>query len=69
MNNNKIMEIINKIEKRNFNKKKTQNKKPMNKIFKTNNKRQIKLWSEISELINTTKPDNSFESFIKSKKK
>ena len=68
MNRNVIKELIEKIEKRNFNKKKTQSKKPMNKIFKTKNKKSVKLWSEISELINTTNKDKSYETFIKNKK-
>tara|TARA_R100001163_G_scaffold32976_1_gene25563 strand:+ start:15798 stop:16007 length:210 start_codon:yes stop_codon:yes gene_type:complete len=68
MNHNVIKELIEKIEKRNFNKKKTQSKKPMNKIFKTKNTKTVKLWNEISELINATNQDKSFETFIKNKK-
>lgn len=69
MNRNIIMELIQKIQKTNFNKKKTQNKKPMNKIFKTKNKKNIKLWNNIDELIFSTKKDNSYETYMRKRKK
>tara|TARA_R100000231_G_scaffold37543_2_gene32934 strand:+ start:6205 stop:6414 length:210 start_codon:yes stop_codon:yes gene_type:complete len=69
MNKNVIKQLIDKIEKRNFNKKKTRNQKPMNKIFKTKNTKKIKLWNDISEILYSTKKDNSYETFINSKKK
>ena len=69
MNRNIIKELIDKIEKKNFNKKITQNKKPMNKIFKTKNTKKIKLWNDVSEILNGTKKDNSYETFMRRTKK
>jgi hypothetical protein len=69
MNNNKIMELINKIEKKNFNKNKTQSKKPMNSIFKTNNKIKIKIHNDVNELLIATDKDKSYQTFINKKKK
>ena len=69
MNRNIILELIDKIEKKNFNQKITQNKKPMNKIFKTKNTKKIKLWNDISAILNGTKKDNSYETFMRRTKK
>lgn len=46
MNHNTIMQLINKIKKRNHNKKKTNNKKKMKEVFKTKQNKTITLWNE-----------------------